>query len=125
MWALRGRALVLGPKEVGSRKMGLRGASRGGGQIKVGSKWWATPNGRGQGVGPRLVDPSLLVGPRGQPQGVGAQVGWPQLGGAGSQCGGPLGMGTRGRVLRRWAPRGLAPEVGLWGGWSQREGQGL
>ena len=71
--ALRGRALMLGPKEVGSREMGLRRGCvpEGGGENRLwGTQGWALsggppPMGGGRGVGPRLVDPSLLAGTRG------------------------------------------------------------
>ena len=64
--ALWGRALVLGPKEVGSRKMGLRGASRVGG----GKQGWALsggppPMGGDRGVDPDWWTPACLLVPEG------------------------------------------------------------
>ena len=65
-------SLVLGPDEVRSREMGLRGECVPG--VGVGRLWatkvWALsggppPMGGGSGVGPQLVDPSMLVGTRG------------------------------------------------------------
>ena len=64
--ALRGRALVLGPKEVRSRKMGLRGASRGGGGKKGGAlSGGPPPMGGDRGVDPDWWTPACLLVPGG------------------------------------------------------------